>query len=199
MHSTIGAAVRILDESRFADRPARSDEGRHRVSGRHRGSAGKLGIGRWAGPSQGGLDMTAPAGIEIEPRAEPIGNTFHLRELRYPLTVEEIAFAGRRTRDSCAGAGCACARTGIGLRPTARCHHNRNCRALPFMMSATKESQDVHRHTFPCCQSRFWREPRSMVGHFTNTRPSGRMEMRWVPTTWYPGGRPSPTAGAALL
>src|SRR3981189_1721609 len=88
MHSTVRAAVRVLDEPRFTDWSIRGDERRHRISRRHGRSTGGLGIDRGAGSSQGRLDVAAAARIQIETRAESIGNSLHLRALRYPVVIE---------------------------------------------------------------------------------------------------------------
>jgi hypothetical protein len=100
MHSAVRAAVRVPDESRFADWSIRSDERRHRISRRHGQSAGELGIGRGTTSSQGRLDMATAARIQVETRAEPIGNAFHLRELRYSVVGEKIQFARCEAADS---------------------------------------------------------------------------------------------------
>jgi hypothetical protein len=90
MHSTVRAAVRVLDEPRFADWSIRGDERRHRISRRHGRSTDQLGIAGGASSSQGRLDVAAAARIQIEARAESIGNGLHLRELRHPVVIEKV-------------------------------------------------------------------------------------------------------------
>jgi len=61
------------------------------ISRRHGRSTGEAwGLIAWAGSSQGRLDVAAAARIQIETRAESIGNSLHLRELRYPVVIEKV-------------------------------------------------------------------------------------------------------------
>jgi hypothetical protein len=65
--------------------------------------------------------VATTARIQIETRAEPIGNAFHLRELRYSVIIEKVELTRRETTDSCARARGAATGTGIGLRETTSC------------------------------------------------------------------------------
>jgi hypothetical protein len=121
MHSTVRAAVRISDESRFADWSIRRDERRNGISRRHGQSTGKLGIGRGTTSAQDRLNVATAARIQIETRAEPISNAFHLRELRHPVIGEKIQFTWCKTGNGRARARRTASGTGIGLRETARC------------------------------------------------------------------------------
>jgi hypothetical protein len=57
--------------------------------------------------------MATGAGIQIETRAETIGNGFHFREHWNTVVGEEIEFAGGQASDGLAGARRAAADTGI--------------------------------------------------------------------------------------
>jgi hypothetical protein len=65
--------------------------------------------------------VAAAARIQIETRAESIGNGLHLSELRYSVVIEKVELTGRKVADSWARAGCTATGTGIGLRKTTGC------------------------------------------------------------------------------
>src|SRR5712664_3475173 len=95
------------------------------VSRRYSRSTGELRIDCRAASSQCRLDVAASARIQVEPRAQPIGNGLHLRELRYSVISEKIEFTRCKTADRCARASGAGTRTGIGLRKTTCCREQR--------------------------------------------------------------------------
>ena len=69
VHLAIGCAIRVVHETRFADRTIQGDKRRHDVLGTVQGRDRHLGIDLWACAADGGLRMAAGTLIEIVSRA----------------------------------------------------------------------------------------------------------------------------------